>query len=199
VTKLLISLFTLTILFSCQLAVTEEEGDVEGSEANISVALSSFPDIITGDRYFVSNKLVQMFGPSDSGYIYDQIRSAADSFGGACDRVNPDESCRDFEQGRTFTTSNIIKSGRIIQVCEKLIDSTTSLNYFLNLASLTSSSDFTKDNLTNLYKVVFPIKSVNQRFIDILYNQKQSSSLTVNDHWKVAAMALCQTPAWHVL
>jgi len=199
VIKKLSSILILVFLTSCQLAVPDEEGEVETSGATLPFENSAKPDIITGDRYFISNKLVQMFGESESGFIYDKIRLAADVFGGACDKVNPDEACTGADKGRTYTNSSLIKSARMIQVCEHIIGTSSSFDFFLNKASLNSSSDFSKENLEALYRVVFPIKDVNQRFIDILYNQKQTSSLSTSEHWKIAAMALCQSPEWQVL
>ena len=231
--SLIFLLVSLLFGFSCvpiPMEEMEEKTDVVfndfrqqfGSQGD---GLEGTRDIRFGDRYYIENVILEIFGPSvRSSYgdqIYELVFKQQGTFGGACDYYainyeewsnssgyrNPNKRNGCFQTDRSnspIAKSNTVRAGYIIKLCEHIVDRNKAARDFAyNRAGINPSEDeLSNQKVYDLYKLFYPIGRMPAGMKDVISEVNNTTELKTSgekvEDWNSMLLAFCVSPGWQI-
>lgn len=163
----------------------------------------------SGDRVFIANKLLNIFGTSQlaSSYIFDNIVSQQGVFGGGCDLydrtyqgkdslLNAWEGCFSAQENSPqIVSSNTLKEGYRIRACELLIThNEVSFDHAMTKAQVINADHITVDGLNRVYQLFYPTQALPDETAKIFFDYQEEFS--TRELYRYSMLSFCLSEGW---
>jgi len=153
-----------------------------------------------GDYRFISNFLRDKFGPNSYTVINQNVLNNPRLFGGVCERYSDDNTrCKDNTINEPLIKTSTLRSGRMIKVCEEIVQSTDSVKFLMTSVSLERESEVNKENLLRVHQRFYPLAEELSSEVELSYFRLSELLSSNPEKWKTIALALCMSPGWQIL
>lgn len=187
-------------------------------------ALDVQMNVRIGDREFIQNVFIDVFGPSADSIVKQFINNNGMALNGGCSQYEAtyaDNSTAgatsliidDIKSSCDYSVFNLpivgiensIREGLRIQACEKVVNDPTALVYLIDNVTGTSNVLATLNtiptdlHITKIYNRFYPEKLIKPEVLESLRNISQSTTLTTaKDKFKLVALTVCMSADWQI-
>jgi hypothetical protein len=185
-------------------------------------ALSVQMNTKIGDREFIYNVFIDVFGPTAGAIVSPFILQKGDSFNGGCSQYegnyltsvitntdiyqieDPNASCGFATINAPITgTENSTREGLRIEACEKIVSDNNSLFYLIDKVTgntnvqASFSTNPTEAHISKIYQRFYPGRIINSDVMTSLKAISQAASLTTaKDRFKLVTLTICMGADW---
>ncbi len=177
-----------------------------------------------GDREYIFNVLLYVFGPSADALITSIIYNNSAAYNGSCSQYEAVYSAGGVPLNGNYIiddakancnnsslnlpvvgTENSIREGARLQACEILVNNDNTLFYAIEkeVGTVANRTTFsinpTSTTITKIYNRFYPGFAIDPVFLNNLLNISQSSQLTTSkDRFKLVLLTVCMTADWQI-
>lgn len=186
-------------------------------------ALSVQMNIRIGDREYIQNVFIDVFGTGADALVRPFIINQGPSLNGGCSQyeatyadnlvVNAALPIDDVKVDCNLSvlnlsvigSENVIREGQRLQACEVVVNNSTALFYLIDkVTGITNvqasfATNPTVDHIKKIYSNFYPAQSIPSDVLTGLLDLGASTSLTTaKDRFKLIALTICMSADWQI-
>lgn len=172
-----------------------------------------------GDRWFISNVLLDIFGPSAHQVVRENVIWVPESFGGGCDLYEMskidysnweflDSYCPNLSTGialkqPAIKASSTVREGWLIRTCELLVKNPSAMTYAVQrVKQVTQDASaniaINANTISAAYHLFNPYRTPASEVVDKVLEFNNSNSSSIEEKMQILILTLCIDPTWQM-
>lgn len=209
------SSYTYSINITQSLATGTGPGREPASTEELD-ALDNAVDLRIGDRHFIYNVMIEIFGPGATSTLQSNILQLPGLFAGGCSiyesetKVSesqavefPNLRCypnfRDTlpQEAKSIAAANTAREGMRMKSCDALVENNTTFNYAMGQAGVNTNATLSNANLQSVYRLFYPMDNLDGDLLNA-YRLIDNYTIGAQEKWKRVLYSSCISPDWQI-